>query len=124
MISPEELKQPVMSTTLVPLFHQADPNTFVVMLRFATGKNGTWMLSAPPVPITDVWIKDALTVLLERIIEDLREGSEARGFKADRKAFQQTNWASVTGALHTMLVEWERKRREWITAIAAPTAIQ
>ena len=124
MITPEELRTRPMTTTLVPMFHQGDPNCFSVMLRFPTGKNAIWMANAPNVPIDDDWIRSTLTKLLERMIEDLRDGSEARGFKADRRAFQQTNWQSVTGALQAMLVEWEKKRREWLNAMAPPSAIQ
>jgi hypothetical protein len=123
-ISQEELRQPVLSTTLVPLFHEGDPNVFAVMMRFPTGKNGVWTLNAPNHAIDDVWIKHTLEVLLERIIEDLRDGSVERGVKADRKAFQMTNWESVTGALQAMLVEWEKKRRQWFNAMAAPLGKQ
>jgi hypothetical protein len=121
-ITAEELRQSVMSTTLVPMVDESNPHVFGLMMRFPTGKDGIWHLTAPDHPIDDAWIKQATQQLLEHIIRDLREGRE--GFKRDRQAFRCTNWESVTGALNCLLVEWEKTRRDWMRALEAPKVIQ
>ena len=117
MITQEELRTVPMSTQLVPMVDENRPDVFAVLFRFPTGRNQVWYLEAPKTPIDERWIKQAITAMLEQIVRDLRDGPE---YKRDKRAFQQTNWESVVGALRRLLGDWAQVRTAHYRALAAP----
>jgi hypothetical protein len=123
MITQEELDAVPMSTQLIPMIDEKKPDVFAVLFKFPTGRRQVWYLTAPQTPIDEAWIKKAITALLKQIIGDLRDGM-GDGGKGDRKAFQQTNWESVTGALRRLIGDWSEIRTAHYRAMAAPQARQ
>lgn len=122
MITEEELRATPMSTQLVPMIDEKNPNTFAVLFRFPTGRNQVWYLQAPDTPIDERWIKAAMVAILKKIMEDLRGWNP--DMKPDIDALDRTNWESVTGGLRKLIGDWAQLRIAHYRAMAAPEAHQ
>jgi hypothetical protein len=98
------------------------PDIFHLILRFTHGAVKSWHLEAPKLPITDSWMKMALTHLVERIIGDLRFGYSEPATRPDKRAFHEFERHSdaLVAALHDMLMTWARWRIELYRKRALP----
>ena len=125
-ITQEELDQKPPALQLIPMEDESDPHRFAVLLRFRCGLNQVWTFRAPPTPIDDEYLKHAMQILIQSVVEDLRDGKSEPEIRRNPQAFQEFEWSanSVAGSLNKLLVEWARKRVKWATAMAAPTIIQ
>jgi hypothetical protein len=120
MITEEELRAVPMTTQMALVVDESNPDVFGVLFKFPTGRNQVWHLEAPRVPIDEAWIKQAIAALLKQIIGDLRDGWSEPKYKRDKRAFQQTNWESVTGGLRRLLGDWAELRKAHYRAMVAP----
>jgi len=116
----EELQCRPMSTRLVPMWSDGQPDTFGVLLQFPDGTSNAWQFVAPKLPITEQWIAGALRNLISKIMGDLVYGWSEPEVKRNPKMWEATNHQSLTGALHRMIHDWKDWRVEHYRKISRP----
>jgi hypothetical protein len=111
-------------TALRPIWmpDDAQPDVFSLVIEFSHGERKNWQLKAPSLPITEAWIKQAMTDLVERIVSDLRFGHSQPECRPDKKAFDEfhRNADGVVAAIHDMLTRWAQWRIERYRKTALP----
>ena len=100
----------------------AQPDVFTITIQFTNGTNKSWQLEAPKFPITEPWIKNALTELIERIVDDLRYGHSQPESKRDPRAFVEFDRHSeaLVADFHAMLHTWSKWRIDLYRKTALP----
>jgi hypothetical protein len=100
----------------------AQPDIFTLAIQFTNGANKSWQIKAPTLPITEGWIKDALTYLIIRITSDLRYGHSQPESKPDRQAFQEFDRHSeaLVADMHAMISTWAKWRIDLYRKTALP----
>lgn len=112
------------ATQLRPVWmpDETQPDIFTFVLEFSHGVRKSWQVVAPKLPITEGWIRAALTHLIERITADLRYGHSLPEMTPDKRAFQEfaRHDDAMVAALHDMILEWSKWRIGHYRSVSKP----